>query len=100
MTGINFVNGGEKAYAISSEESAVTVYDMGKMKETKRLKLGYQIMLETASTGPAGEKVYLACSTANSLYVIDGATDKVSVIPNVGHSPWAVTMLGGYNYCH
>ncbi|HHT9135065.1 MAG TPA: hypothetical protein ACFYD2_09200 [Candidatus Avalokitesvara rifleensis] len=100
MTGINFVNGGEKAYAISSEEGAVTVYDMGKMKETKRLKLGYQIMLETASTDPAGEKVYLACSTANSLYVIDGATDKVSVISNIGHGPWAVAILGGYNYCH
>ncbi|MFQ5956278.1 MAG: hypothetical protein ACE5KK_00710 [Candidatus Brocadiales bacterium] len=100
MTGINFVNGGKKAYAISSEESALTVYDMDKMKEIKRLKLGYQIMLETASTDPAGEKLYLACSTTNSIYVIDGATDEVSVIPNVGHSPWAVTILGGYNYCH
>ncbi|MFQ5863347.1 MAG: hypothetical protein ACE5IC_09545 [Candidatus Brocadiales bacterium] len=100
MTGINFVNGGEKAYAICSEEGAVTVYDMEKMREIKRLKLGYQMMLETASTDPAGEKIYLACSTTNSIYVIDGTTDRVSVIPNVGHSPWAVTILGGYNYCH
>ena len=100
MTGINFVNGGEKAYAISSEEGAVTVYDLEKMRETGRLKLGREIMLETASTDPAGEKIYLACSTTNSIYVIDGATDEVSVIPNVGHSPWAVTILGGSNYCH
>lgn len=102
MTGINFVNvnGRQKAYAISSEEGAVTVYDMDDIREINRLKLGYQIMLETASTDPAGEKIYLACSTTNSIYVIDGATDEVSVIPNVGHSPWAVTILGGYNYCH
>ncbi len=100
MTGVNFVDGGRKAYAISSEDSAVTVYDLDRMREMKRLKLGNGIVLETASTDPAGEKIYLACSTTNSVYVIDGKTDDVSVIPNVGHSPWAVTILGGANYCH
>lgn len=100
MTGVNFVDGGRKAYAISSEDSAVTVYDLDRMREIKRLKLGNGIVLETASTDPAGEKIYLTCSTTNSVYVIDGSTDDVSVIPNVGHGPWAVTILGGANYCH
>ncbi|MDO8137074.1 MAG: beta-propeller fold lactonase family protein [Candidatus Brocadiales bacterium] len=100
MTGVNFVNGGKKAYAISSEEGAVYVYDMTGFKESKRLKIGSQIQLETASTTPDGSKVYLTCSTTNSVYAIDGSTDKVSTIPNVGQSPWAVTILGGYNYCH
>ncbi|MCQ4573655.1 MAG: hypothetical protein NOU37_00170 [Candidatus Brocadiales bacterium] len=100
MTGINFVDGGKKAYAIFSNEGAVAVYDMDKMVDVKRLKLGRRMALETASTDPAGEKVYLVCSTTNSVYVIDGATDSVSVIPNVGSGPWAVTILGGANYCH
>lgn len=100
MTGVNFVNGGKKAYVISSQEGAVYVYDMEKFRETKRLKLGKNIMLETASTTPDGSRVYLACSTTNSVYMIDGATDKVTTITNVGHGPWAVNILGGYNYCH
>ncbi len=100
MTGINFVNNGQKAYAISSGEGAVYVYDLEKMREIKRLKLGRDIVLETASTTSDGSRIYLACSTTNSVYVIDGKSDQISVIPNVGHGPWAVTILGGYNYCH
>jgi YVTN family beta-propeller protein len=100
MTGINFTANGRKAYAISSSEGAVYVYDMEKLKEIKRLKLGKDIVLETASTTADGNRLYLACSTTNSIYVIDGESDSLSVIPNVGHGPWAVTILGGYNYCH
>ena len=100
MTGINFTSNGRKAYAISSREGAVYVYDMGKMREIKRLKLGTNVVLETASTTADGNRLYLACSTTNSVYVIDGESDQVSVVPNVGHSPWAVAILGGYNYCH
>jgi YVTN family beta-propeller protein len=100
MTGINFTGNGRKAYAISSSEGAVYVYDMEKMREIKRLKLGSGIVLETASTTADGNRLYLACSTTNSVYVIDGESDSVSAIPNVGHGPWAVAILGGYNYCH
>ncbi|HHT9153055.1 MAG TPA: YVTN family beta-propeller repeat protein, partial [Candidatus Hypogeohydataceae bacterium YC40] len=99
-TGVNFTGNGRKAYIISSKEGAVYVYDLEKMREVKRLKLGTNITLETASTTADGNKLYLACSTTNSVYVIDGKDDHVSVVPNVGHSPWAVCILGGYNYCH
>lgn len=55
MTGVNFVNGGKKAYVISRGEGAVYVIDMVKMKELKRLKLGQDLDLETASTTPDGK---------------------------------------------
>ncbi len=100
MTGINFVNGGEKAYVISRGESAVYVIDMKRKKELKRIKLGHDLDLETASTTPDGKKVYLASSRSNSVFVFDADTDKYKQIPNVGLSPWAVTIIGGANYCH
>lgn len=100
MTGVNFVNGGKKAYIISQPESAVYVIDMEKYKELKRIKFGEGLMLETATTTPDGKSVYLACSTNNSVYVIDGATDKYTRIPDVGLSPWAVEIIGGNSYCH
>ena len=100
MTGVNFVNGGKKAYIISQPESAIYVIDMEKYKELKRIKFGEGLMLETATTTPDGKTVYLACSTNNSIYVIDGATDKYTRIPDVGLSPWAVEIIGGNSYCH
>ncbi|MFQ5714699.1 MAG: YncE family protein [Candidatus Scalinduaceae bacterium] len=100
MTGVNFVNGGKKAYVISRAENAVYVIDMEKMKELKRIKLGLDVSPETASTTPDGKKVYLAASRKNSVYVLDADTDNYKEIPNVGLSPWAVTIIGGANYCH
>ena len=100
MTGINFVNGGKKAYVISRGDNAVFVIDMEKMKELKRIKLGLDVSPETASTTPDGKKVYLAASRRNSVYVFDADTDNYKEIPNVGLSPWAVTIIGAANYCH
>ena len=100
MTGVNFVNGGKKAYVISRAENAVYVIDMERMKELKRIKLGLDLDLETASTTPDGKKVYIAASRRNSVYVLDADTDNYKEIPNVGLSPWAVTIIGGANYCH
>lgn len=100
MTGVNFVNGGKKAYVISRGESAVYVFDMERMKELKRIKLGNRMDLETASTTPDGKKVYLASSRTNSVFVFDADTDKYKQIPDVGLSPWAVTIIGSANYCH
>ncbi len=100
MTGINYVNGGKKAYVISRGESAVYVFDMEKMKESKRIKFDQDMTFETASTTPDGKKVYLAASQANSVIVLDGDTDEYTQIPNVGLSPWAVTIVAGANYCH
>lgn len=100
MTGVNFVNGGKKAYVISRGEHSVYVIDMEKMKELKRIKLGLDVSPETASTTPDGKKVYLAASRRDSVYVFDADTDNYKEIPNVGLSPWAVTIIGGANYCH
>lgn len=100
MTGVNFVNGGKKAYVISRGEGAVYVYDMERMKELKRIKLGNDMDLETASTTPDGKKLYLASSRSNSVFVFDADTDKYKQIPDVGLSPWAVTIIGSGNYCH
>ena len=100
MTGVNFVNGGKKAYIISQPESALYVIDMEKYRELKRIKFGEGLMLETATTTPDGKTVYLACSTNNSVYVIDGTSDNYTRIPDVGLSPWAVEIIGGNSYCH
>ena len=100
MTGVNFVNGGKKAYVISRGESSLYVIDLEKMKESKRMKFDQDMVFETASTTADGKKVYLAASQANSVIVIDGTTDAYKQITNVGLSPWAVTIIGGSNYCH
>lgn len=102
MTGVNFVQGGKKAYVISSESSTVLVYDMENLKLLQRLKLGNKLALETASTTADGKKVYVASSTDDAIYVIDGMTDEVKRIANVGRFPWGVTILGAasQNYCH
>ncbi len=101
MTGINYVNGGKKAYVIASEESAVFVFDLTKMKIVNRLKIGKNIQLETAATTPDGKKVYLTSSTDNSVYVIKADGDSVHRISDVGTSPWAASIMNGYdNYCH
>lgn len=102
MTGVNFVQGGKKAYVISAENSTVYVYDMANFKLLHRLKLGNNLALETAATTADGQKVYIASSTDNAIYVIDGKTDQVKRIANVGSFPWGVTILGAasQNYCH
>lgn len=102
MTGINFVQGGKKAYVISRGNSTVYVYDMQTFHLVNRLKIGTNLALETASTTADGARVYLASSTDDSVYVIDGTTDQVKRIANVGRYPWGVTILGAAssNYCH
>jgi YVTN family beta-propeller protein len=102
MTGINFTQGGKKAYVISGEEGAVSVYDMATFKRVNRLKLGSNLTLETGATTVDGLKIYIASSTDDSVYVIDSTTDQVKRIANVGRFPWGVTILGAAspNYCH
>ncbi len=101
MTGINYSLDPKKAFVIASEESAVYVFDLNKMEVSNRLKIGKNIKLETAATTPDGKKVYLTSSTDNSVYVIDTKTDHVKRISEVGQSPWASSIMNGYdNYCH
>ena len=99
MTGVNFSHD-NKAYVISSEESAVYVYDLGSLATVNRLTIGQGLKLETASTTADGKKIYLTSSTDNSVYVIDTATDKVTRISDVGVSPWGAAIIKGENYCH
>lgn len=102
MTGVNFSQGGKKAYVVGGEESTVYVYDMKTFKKVNRLKIGAGLSLEIAATTADGLKVYVASSTDDSVYVIDSTTDQVKRIANVGRFLWGVTILGAAspNYCH
>jgi YVTN family beta-propeller protein len=100
MTGINFAKGGQKGYVISRGENKVFVYDFLALKKTSQLEMGEGARLETASTTPAGNKIYVASSANSSLYVIDTASDIVKRIKDVGKFPWGVSIYNGQNYCH
>jgi len=99
MTGVNFAAG--KAFVISSSTSFVYVYDMDSLKPAGRIKIGTNLQLETATTDTADEKLYLASSTDHSIYVIDGRTEDVTRVANVGLFPWGTHIMDSKdNYCH
>ncbi len=98
MTGVNFAS--NKGYVISRGSSLVLVYDFSTLKKTGQLDMGKSARLETASTSPAGNKIYVASSSNNSLYVIDVESDRVKQIKDVGNFPWGVSIYKGQNYCH
>lgn len=99
MTGVNFAAG--KAFVISSTTGFVFVYNMKTLKPAGRIKIGTNIQLETATTDLADEKIYLAASTDHSIYIIDGQTEAVERIPNVGLYPWGTHIMDSKdNYCH
>lgn len=99
MMGINFA--ANKAFVISSTSGFLYVYDMLDLKPAGRIKIGNNLQIETATTDTAGEKIYLASSTDNSVYVIDGETEAVTRVENVGLYPWGTHVLDSKdNYCH
>ncbi len=99
MMGVNFAAG--KAFVISSTSGFLYVYDMTSLKPAGRIKIGSNIQIETATTDTAGEKIYLASSTDHSVYVIDGKTEAVTRVANVGLYPWGTHVLDSKdNYCH
>ncbi|GMT43003.1 MAG: hypothetical protein IEMM0002_1414 [bacterium] len=99
MTGVNFSN--NKAFVISHSTGFVYVYDLETLKPAGRIKIGTNLHIETAATDAAGEKMYLASSTDHSIYIIDGKTDTIERVPDVGLFPWGTHILGGQdNYCH
>ncbi len=102
MTGVNFTDGGNKAYVIVGGEGKVLAYDLKTFKRLNTLKLGVNLALETGATTADGKKVYIASSTDDAVYAIDSATDTVTRIADVGRFPWGVTILGAAseNYCH
>ncbi len=99
MMGVNFA--ADKAFVISTSSGFLYVYDMKTLKPAGRIKIGTNLQIETATTDTAGEKIYLASSTNNSVYVIDGKTEAVTRVANVGLYPWGTHVLDSKdNYCH
>ncbi|OFW28664.1 MAG: hypothetical protein A3H97_14660 [Acidobacteria bacterium RIFCSPLOWO2_02_FULL_65_29] len=99
MTGVNFAAG--KAFVVSATSGFVYVYDMRSLRPAGRIKIGTNIQLETATTDTADEKLYLASSTDNSIYVIDARTHGVERVTNVGLYPWGTHIMDSKdNYCH
>ncbi len=99
MMGINFAGG--KAFVISSSSGFLYVYDMKTLKPAGRIKIGPNLQIETATTDTSDNKIYLASSTDHSVYVIDGKTEAVTRVANVGLYPWGTHILDSKdNYCH
>jgi YVTN family beta-propeller protein len=99
MTGVNFAAG--KAFVISSTSGFVYTYDMKTLRPAGRIKVGTNIQLETATTDAADEKLYLADSTENAVVIIDGKTNAVEKVMNVGLFPWGTHIMDSKdNYCH
>ncbi|NOX92109.1 MAG: hypothetical protein GXP18_06580 [Gammaproteobacteria bacterium] len=99
MMGINFA--ADKAFVISSSSGFLYVYDMKTLKPAGRIKIGLNLQIETATTDTAGQKIYLASSTDHSVYIIDGVTEAVTRVADVGLYPWGTHILDSKdNYCH
>ncbi|VAW52257.1 hypothetical protein MNBD_GAMMA05-132 [hydrothermal vent metagenome] len=99
MMGVNFSAG--KAFVISSTTGFLYVYDMTDLTAVGRIKIGINLQIETATTDTTGEKIYLASSTDHSVYIIEGKTEKVTRVSNVGLYPWGTHILDSRdNYCH
>src|SRR5262245_12484619 len=99
MTGVNFAAG--KAFVISSTTGFLYVFDMSTLKPAGRIKIGNNLFLQTATTDTADQKLYLGSATDNSVYIIDGATEAVERVANVGQFPWGTHIMDSKdNYCH
>ena len=98
MTGVNYAAG--KAFVISAP-GFVYVYNMQTLKPAGRIKIGSNIQIETATTDTANDKLYLADSTDHSIIVIDGKTEAIERVNNVGLFPWGTHIMDSKdNYCH
>ena len=76
LTGINYAAG--KAFVISSTTGFIYVFDMKTLKPAGRIKIGNNLFLQTATTDMADQKMYLGSATDNSIYIIDGQTERSS----------------------
>jgi YVTN family beta-propeller protein len=99
MTGINFAGG--KAWVIGSTTGFLYSYNLNTLTPAGRLKIGQNLFLQTSTTDVQDEKLYLASATDNSVYIIDGRTEAVERVPNVGLYPWGTHIMDSKdNYCH
>jgi len=98
MTGIVTTADGTKAYVVSRGDSTVTVIDLTRLVVAKVIPVD---ATPEVATRTAGGKVYVASSGPGTVSVIDTARDEVvRSIANVGKFPWALSSMGGSNYCH
>jgi YVTN family beta-propeller protein len=99
LTGVNYAGG--KAFVISSTSGFLYVYDMSTLKPAGRIKIGQNLFLQTATTDLQDRKMYLASATDHSIYIIDGVTEQVEKVANVGLFPWGTHIMDSKdNYCH
>ena len=99
MTGVNFAAG--KAFVISASSGFVYVYNMQSLRPAGRIKIGTNVALETATTDTADQKLYLAESTNHQIVIIDGRTEAIERVSNVGLFPWGTHIMESKdNYCH
>ncbi len=102
MTGVNFAAG--KAFVIASTSAFEYVYNLSTLKPAGRIKIGLpsqNLFIQTATTDLADEKLYLASATDHSVYIIDGKTEQVERVANVGLYPWGTHIMDSKdNYCH
>jgi YVTN family beta-propeller protein len=99
MTGVNFAAG--KAFVISSTSGFVYVYNMGSLRPAGRIRIGTNVQIETATTDPSDQTLYLAESTTHSVVIIDAKTETFEKISNVGLYPWGTHIMHSKdNYCH
>jgi len=99
MTGVNFAGG--KAFVIGSTTGFLYVYNLATLQPAGRIKIGNNLFLQTSTTDLADEKMYLASATDNSIYIVDGRTEQVEKVANVGLFPWGTHIMDSKdNYCH
>jgi YVTN family beta-propeller protein len=99
MTGVNFAAG--KAFVISSTTAFEYIYDLATLKPAGRIKIGQNLFIQTATTDTADQKIYLASATDHSVYIIDGRTNGIERVANVGLYPWGTHIMDSKdNYCH
>lgn len=99
MTGIVFSADSRKAYVVSRGDGTILVLDLDRLAVARVLPVGSTP--EVATRTADGRKVYVASSGNGEVAVIDTQRDEVvATVKNVGNFPWALSTIGGYNYCH
>lgn len=99
MTGIVVSADSRKAYVVSRGDSKIFVLDLVRLAVARVLPVGSTP--EVATRTADGRKVYVASSGSGEVAVIDTQRDEVvATIKDVGRFPWALSTIGGYNFCH
>jgi len=98
--GVNYTSvAPEKAFVMNRIRQDISVVDLTRGEVTARIDVGGNT--ETASTTADGKLIVAAVSGADTVVVIDAATNQIiKTFDDVGKYPWSVTIPRGQNYCH